>query len=727
MAETTYFWQGGRRIEVEQDDSAITLHADDVPAATEAAAEAGVTLRAPQSAAPGLVRAEVVGDRDDAMSRLRADNKVVHHIYRDRDAPDGDYLITESFFIKFKPDTPDSRIRQFVAAEHLVVEQELGDKTYLMRVTDETGRNPIRTANAAATRDDVEYAEPNLVRKLTRFAHIPADNLFSRQWHLHAPADGPHLVAGAGIFAADAWDITLGRRDIVVAVADDGFDLTHPDFQGSGKVVASLNATVRGNGISAGIDWDDDVHPRPAPSQFESGDYHGTPCLGVAVAEGNGTGVIGVAPGCALVAVRFPLDMSDAHFILMFQKVSSLADVISCSWGVGPANAPMSTALRDAMANLARNGGRRGKGLIFCIAAGNNNCPVKDLANTRTYRYRRNGVIRTYSGPIDRWVAAHPDVITVSASTSRKTRSAYSSWGKEISVCAPSDNWDDLGQITPPGRGITTTDNEGFGLNTDFTAGSRFTDDFGGTSSATPTVAGVCGLVLSANAALTALEVRDLIRRTADKDMSLVTDTPVNEPGDFDGDGFSLWFGYGKVNAFKAVQEAAEGTAAETVVDLEEAADLEIPDVGEAVESEIEVEEEGTVNDLRVMVNITHTYIGDLRVDLVAPDGTAVTLHNHTGGSANDLVKTYSAQELPAMRPMLGKSAKGTWTLRVTDTFALDDGKLNSWRLVARVGAVVPAGPRVPAVAMPNGGPKVRRGGTARATPRKARPRTPRS
>ena len=43
-----------------------------------------------------------------------------------------------------------------------------------------------------------------------------------------------------------------------MAVADDGFDLTHPDFQGDGKVVASLNATVRDNGISAGLDWDDD-------------------------------------------------------------------------------------------------------------------------------------------------------------------------------------------------------------------------------------------------------------------------------------------------------------------------------------------------------------------------------------------------------------------------------------------------------------------------------------
>jgi len=101
------------------------------------------------------------------------------------------------------------------------------------------------------------------------------------------------------------------------------------------------------------------VSPRP-------GDYHGTPCLGVAVAEGNGTGVVGVAPGCSLVAVRFPLQtMTDAHLIGMFERISTLADVVSCSWGFGPANAPMSSPLAAAMTRLAASGGRRGKGLIF--------------------------------------------------------------------------------------------------------------------------------------------------------------------------------------------------------------------------------------------------------------------------------------------------------------------------------------------------------------------------
>jgi subtilisin-like proprotein convertase family protein len=93
-----------------------------------------------------------------------------------------------------------------------------------------------------------------------------------------------------------------------------------------------------------------------------------------------------------------------------------------------------------------------------------------------------------------------------------------------------------------------------------------------------------------------------------------------------------------------------------------------------------------------------HVFLaGDLRVDLIAPDGTAVALHGNTGGSANDLVKTYSAQETPALRPLLGRSITGSWQLQVQDTFLLDVGRFNSWRIAARVAATAPGptGPRL--------------------------------
>ena len=225
MSETNYFWQGGRKIEVQKDDSTITIHANSEAEARTEAERVGVEMREIAPVAPGLVRATIIDDRERSVNRLRAEHNVVHHVYHDQQTGESEYLITESFFIKFKQDTPENRILEYVAAENLVVEQAIGDKTYLMRVTDATGRNPIRTANAAASRDDVEYAEPNLIRPLMKFAFIPPDDLFPQQWHLHAPVDSADLVAGAGIFAPEAWELTLGKREIGIAVADDGFDI----------------------------------------------------------------------------------------------------------------------------------------------------------------------------------------------------------------------------------------------------------------------------------------------------------------------------------------------------------------------------------------------------------------------------------------------------------------------------------------------------------------------
>ena len=136
MSETSYFWQGGRKIEVEKDGAAVTIHADNEAAARSAADRAGVDFSAISEAAPGpVVHAEIAGDRDRSMERLRADDNVVHHVYRDRQAPESEYLITETFFIKFKSDTPDSRIREYLSTEHLMVERDMGDKTFLVRVT----------------------------------------------------------------------------------------------------------------------------------------------------------------------------------------------------------------------------------------------------------------------------------------------------------------------------------------------------------------------------------------------------------------------------------------------------------------------------------------------------------------------------------------------------------------------------------------------------------------
>ena len=218
----------------------------------------------------------------------------------------------------------------------------------------------------------------------------------------------------------------------------------------------------------------------------------------------------------------------------------------------------------------------------------------------------------------------------------------------------------------------------------DFTAGSRFTSDFGGTSSATPTVAGVAALVLSRNPALSAAEVKTLLERTADKTgFDFVSETPVNESGQFD-DGFSLWFGHGKVNAHKAVLAALPAESSRTVRGTN-SVPLAIPDRDSAVSNTIEFTDPGNIVNLRVTIDIRHTYIGNLRVELVSPAGRSVTLHNHDGGSSDDLRKTYSTATIPALKAFLGTPLAGRWQLRVTDSWALDTGTLTSWRLDAKI------------------------------------------
>ncbi len=91
----------------------------------------------------------------------------------------------------------------------------------------------------------------------------------------------------------------------------------------------------------------------------------------------------------------------------------------------------------------------------------------------------------------------------------------------------------------------------------------------------------------------------------------------------------------------------------------------------------------GTVASVRVRVNVTHTYKGDLEIALIAPDGTTVLLHNLTGGSANNVNTefpdlTASAQSLTLLN---GKTIAGNWTLRVRDLAAADIGTLASWTL----------------------------------------------
>ena len=103
---------------------------------------------------------------------------------------------------------------------------------------------------------------------------------------------------------------------------------------------------------------------------------------------------------------------------------------------------------------------------------------------------------------------------------------------------------------------------------------------------------------------------------------------------------------------------------------------LDIPDNDRAGVSDTIVVPDGlTIDGLRVNVNITHTYRGDLRVELVR-EGRTVTLFSREGGGADDLIQSFSVADFN------GEDAAGQWTLRVSDEANVDTGTLNSWQLV---------------------------------------------
>ena len=110
---------------------------------------------------------------------------------------------------------------------------------------------------------------------------------------------------------------------------------------------------------------------------------------------------------------------------------------------------------------------------------------------------------------------------------------------------------------------------------------------------------------------------------------------------------------------------------------FESTTDVSIPDNGAAVNSPITVSGRtgNAPSNLAVAVDIVHTYIGDLRVQLIAPDGTAYTLKAYgTGGSTDNLSTTYTVNASSEV-------ANGTWQLRVQDNAAQDTGYINSWKL----------------------------------------------
>jgi subtilisin-like proprotein convertase family protein len=117
-------------------------------------------------------------------------------------------------------------------------------------------------------------------------------------------------------------------------------------------------------------------------------------------------------------------------------------------------------------------------------------------------------------------------------------------------------------------------------------------------------------------------------------------------------------------------------------IEQESTASIAIPDNDpKGASDSIDIVTAGHISDVNVWVDITHTWVGDLQVRLTAPSGSEILLHDRSGGSQDNLIKTYSQENLTAMKTLIGQSAQGTWILRVLDLAGRDIGKLNRWGL----------------------------------------------
>jgi len=109
---------------------------------------------------------------------------------------------------------------------------------------------------------------------------------------------------------------------------------------------------------------------------------------------------------------------------------------------------------------------------------------------------------------------------------------------------------------------------------------------------------------------------------------------------------------------------------------------LPIPDNKAAgISDSLNISRLGNVTELEVWVDITHTWIGDLKVTLTSPSGTSVVLHDRSGGRQDNLIRLFDIETLPSISKFIDSKGAGQWTLSVSDNEGRDTGKLNAWGL----------------------------------------------
>ncbi|MCC7425492.1 MAG: S8 family serine peptidase [Alphaproteobacteria bacterium] len=477
----------------------------------------------------------------------------------------------------------------------------------------------------------------------------PTDPLFvSSQWHLN-PA-----LSDFGVNAVALYDEFTGAG-VRVAILDEGVDTAHVDLDGN--VLASLGYNAMTDQLGVGF----------GTPQLST-DNHGTAVAGIIGAERNNQGVVGIAYESDLIPIYVDLAAPNATFlpavVRAYDHARLNADIINNSWGfrdpfeddfASPAFAAAAAAIENAADN-----GRGGLGLIIVQAAGNE---AADGNDTNLHNFQNNRF-----------------TITVAATLDSGVFSDYSTPGASILVSAPGG---------PVPGDIATTDRTGtLGFNAlPSGAGGDYTDQFNGTSAAAPMVSGVVALVLDANPGLGWRDVQYILAATARQIDPANLGWAENGATGFNGGGahVSHDYGFGLVDAFAATRVAeswllpAATSANELAVTAAASPFAAIPDddpVG--ITSTINIASSVLVERAEVRLNIAHSFVGDLVVDLTSPLGTISRL------IARPLAGQLATADIlftTTTTHSLGEGSAGTWTLRVSDEAALDTGVLNSWTL----------------------------------------------
>jgi subtilisin family serine protease len=377
--------------------------------------------------------------------------------------------------------------------EGKLIKESGSNQKFILKCNVAHSEKVLQLVNEINSRNDVVWCEPEFL------SDYKVDNtLYPQQYYLNNTGQYGG-TAGIDINAEPAWNITNGNSGITIAVIDAGVDRDHEDM--GTRVLEGFtirNATGDGEPQNA-----NDLNPKA----------HGMACAGIVAASNNTIGIRGVASNVNVLPVNIIPDQAFELFGNIIQGFGTnteiaeainwawrRADVLSCSWGGGNPSNDITIAI-----DSARTFGRNGNGTVVVFASGNGYPGATDVA---------------YPGRLD-------GVITVGAITNQGTIWNYSQRGASMDLVAPSGNI---------GSGdVTTTDRMGdLGYNS-----GNYMNNFGGTSAACPQVAGVAALMLSVKPDLTEAEVRTTLQQTAI---------------DMGASGFDNTYGYGRVNAYAAVQ-----------------------------------------------------------------------------------------------------------------------------------------------------------------------------